>query len=325
MCGAAVVYEGGYGAACDIHVRAGCAAAGGRGLLAMMAEAFQILSDCPCCRVESAVVELLDPSVAQGVAVEARCQLCGYLARLGTVVSPGERFQTAAAAEAALRRWAAAEGESDLEMFCVGALGGHSLAEVCDRLVRGEPIGTSFDVLAILFPGMAGTGGGGGGEGAAVFAPTASMDGFAPLEAPPRPVRWASPRLVQRALAAVMLADGEVRPRERAFVDAYLSEAGLAALEEDDLQPWRPGDLGWPADPAPVVGVMVELAYADRQRDASEWRVVREFARHWGYPLAALEKQGQLAEARVATAGQRLWRALRGLLFVQDAADQRRS
>ena len=37
---------------------------------------------------------------------------------------------------------------------------------------------------------------------------------------------------------------------------------------------------------------MCRVAYLDGDRDATEWRVVREFARAWGVSLDAVEKLG---------------------------------
>ena len=130
-----------------------------RGLLWGMREAFQVLSDCPRCRVESAVVELVDPSIVEGIAVESHCRLCGYATSMGQITSEGVRFREEAQARAALFAWAEAEGEGDLEVFCVANLGGLCVEAACQRLLAGQRITTSFDVVAFLFPGL-----GGGGE-----------------------------------------------------------------------------------------------------------------------------------------------------------------
>lgn len=287
-----------------------------------------MLSDCPSCRVESALLEVFDPTVAEGVALESRCRVCGYLAELGTVHREGQRFASANAAKAALRQWALEEGESDLAVFCEGSLCGLSVEEACQRLIRREPIQTSFDVVAFLFPGRGG-GGGGGGMGA-VDAPPETLP-----EASSRAVRqpalgggaapdpWESERVLARALAAVMMADGEARPVEQQFIAAQLSEAGAAPLEPDEQRSWRPGDLGWPKAPGPILAAMARLAHADGQRDKSEWRVVREFARHWGHPLGELEALGDKLAQEIETPLQRLWRLARGLVLTEDTTERR--
>ncbi|MFT5680049.1 MAG: hypothetical protein ACI8RZ_000954 [Myxococcota bacterium] len=249
------------------------------------------------------MVELLDPSIAEGVPIEGTCRLCRHQVAFGEVTTQGQRFVTVEAARAALLVWAAAEGEPNLDSFCEGSLCGISPTEACRRLVAGESIETSFDVLALLFPGMGG-GMGSAGPTSAKFTPTRSMiDVPEPLPEVPR----TSPRIVARAMAAVMLADGEINPRERTFLDAWLANHGHAPLTDDDLRPWRPGDLGWLEEPAPVVEAMVALAYVDRQRDGTEWRVIREFSRYWRYPLSELEAMGRLKDAETASMGKRLW------------------
>lgn len=252
------------------------------------------------------MVELLDPSIAEGISIEGTCRLCGHQVAMGATKTQGSRFSTEAEARSALLAWGLAEGEPDLDTFCAGSLCGITADEACRRLVAGEPIETSFDVIAMLFPG-AGGGMGAAEPASASFTPTRSMlDGLAVLPEVPR----TAPRIVQRALAAVMLADGVVNAEERVFLDAWLVEHGHDPLTADDLRPWRPGDLGWLEAPAPIIAAMVALAYVDRQRDGTEWRVIREFARYWRYPLKELEAMGRAKDAATASAGKRLLRAL---------------
>lgn len=292
-----------------------------------MAEAFQVLTDCPSCRVESALLEVFDPSIAEGIALEARCRVCGYFSELGTVHRDGQRFASANAAKAALRAWALEEGEHDLVVFCEGSLGGLTVEEACQRLIRREPIQTSFDVIAFLFPGMGG--GGGGGMGTVEPPPDALPEAASPRVAHAAPSRsvaadpWESERVLARALAAVMMADGEARPAEQRFIAAQLAEAGAAPLEDSELRSWRPGDLGWPKAPGPIIAAMARLAHADGQRDKSEWRVVREYARHWGHPLRELEALGDALALEIETPLQRLWRLARGLVVTEDTSERR--
>ena len=140
------------------------------------------------------------------------------------------------------------------------------------------------------------------------------LDG--PVELPEVP--RTSPRLVARAMAAVMLADGEIRAPERSFLEAFLRDNHHPPITEDDLRPWRPGDLGWLEEPAPVIEAMVALAYVDRQRDGTEWRVIREFARYWRYPLSELEAMGRAKDAATASTTRRLRTALTSLFFRSD-------
>ena len=276
------------------------------------------------------MVELCDPSRAQGVALESCCRLCGRLENLGSLVVAGRSLQDPAAARAALQVWAVAEGEPDLDAFCRANLGGEGATEVVGRLQRGEPVSTSFDVVAFLFPGMAGSFGMGAEEappepGALVGgspvvepapAPGVAVPRRAPTPATPEPE---DPRIAVRALVAVMLADGVIRVGERRFLDRFTANAGLPPLGDADLRPWRPADVGWPSAPAPILEAMAELALIDRERDGTEWRVVREFARHWGQPLGPLEERGRRLEEATAPAMTRLWRALRRLVITERA------
>ncbi|RME24990.1 MAG: hypothetical protein D6798_09950, partial [Deltaproteobacteria bacterium] len=144
-----------------------------------------------------------------------------------------------------------------------------------------------------------------------------------PDEAPPPASSPAPPvdprRVAVQGLLAVMLADGLIRPGERRFIDAFVARTGLPPLSEADIRPWRPNEVPRPPEPRPILEAMVDLCFIDRERDGTEWRVVREFARAWGFPLDELEAMGRQREAAQASAVTRLWRALRRL-FVLDGA-----
>ncbi len=107
---------------------------------AMAANLFQILSDCPDCRVASAVLELIDPGKAGGVTLAAACRLCGRHVQIGEVVQTGASLREPAAARAAITAWAAAESEPDPEAFCRHNLGGLGLEEVVQRLGTGQSL-----------------------------------------------------------------------------------------------------------------------------------------------------------------------------------------
>ncbi|MCB9779103.1 MAG: hypothetical protein H6742_11115 [Alphaproteobacteria bacterium] len=298
----------------------------------MRGELVQILATCPTCRVEAAVVELVEIGQTDSLVVEGRCRMCGRQEEHGTILEPGRRVWTRAAVLDALVRWAGEDGETDLDAFIQSGFSGRDLDGVVAALQAGRPIETSFDVVAWLFPGM---GGGGGAMGVAdgdlaraaeagpkggggVLARTPGDRTDAPASDEPAADPDALARLPLRALSAVMLADGVIRPGERQFLDGFAARLGLDKAAASDLRPWRPADLPWPTDPEPILRAMVELAFVDAERDGSEWRVVREFARHWGYPLADLEALGRQKEEALASAMTRLWRALRRLFVVED-------
>ncbi|UJR83380.1 hypothetical protein [Sandaracinus amylolyticus] len=280
-------------------------------------DAFEALSDCAACRVESSVVELIAARGGAGVVLESKCRLCLREQREGALVFEGERFEgDEAAARAALARWARSEGDDDVERFvqahfaAVGRGAGEGASVIAARLARGEPVETSFDAIAWLFPGV-GAVGDGGNAPAPVDDETRTTTPFvrhAPQESaisirrslPPIiptthesiPLHKQPLRVSARALCAVMLADGQASPADRAFLDATLRGWGHPPLRDDDLAVWRPHDLRWPHDPQLVIEAMARLAFVDGERDTTEWRVAREFARAWGVSLEALEALG---------------------------------
>ncbi|AKF04099.1 hypothetical protein [Sandaracinus amylolyticus] len=280
-------------------------------------DAFEALSDCAACRVESSVVELIAARGGAGVVLESKCRLCLREQREGALVFAGERFAgDEAAARAALARWARSEGDDDVERFvqahfAVVGPGVDAVGAIAARLARGEPVETSFDAIAWLFPGVGAIGGGGAPPARPEDDDARATTPFvrpAPQESAP-PVRRSVPpiiptthesiplhkqplRVSARALCAVMLADGQASPADRAFLDATLRAWGHPPLRDDDLAVWRPHDLGWPHDPRAVVDAMARLAFVDGERDTTEWRVAREFARAWGVPLEVLEALG---------------------------------
>lgn len=261
-----------------------------------MLRAFQVLSDCPCCRVESALVELVDPSRRVGVAVESRCRLCGFRAELGETVAPAARFVRPDDVVAALARWSIEEGEPDLLLFAQANFNGRSPAQIAEAVLRRERVDTGFEVIAYLFPGA----GGGGAVSSEALRPDALGEGLrrgpvppsSPIpsveravEPPPAPPP-VDPRTVARALVSVMLADGEIRPKERSFIEQFLQKTGQSPLRDDELRVWRPFELGPPPDPAGLLTAMRACALIDNEADGTEVRVLKEYARAWRLPLA---------------------------------------
>ncbi len=300
-----------------------------------MRGATQVLSDCPHCRVESALAELLDPSERVGVTLEGRCRLCGYATELGEVVRFGQPFVDADEVVEALARWAAEDGEADVRVFAVANFNGRDASAVARAVLAGERVDTGFDVIAWLFPGLQGgrrpddderpkarlgpvlaavpeitpVPGGPGGAGPLLAgrygaAPRPSNVATPATRGPTSPT---DPRDIGRALASVMMADGRIRPAEQRFLDAALARLGLPPLDPADLRVWRPTELGPVPDPAGLLETMRLLSLCDHEVDGSEQRVLQEFARAWRVPLRAapLPRSGAMYE---------LGRALRGLL-----------
>lgn len=296
--------------------------------------AWQVLADCPHCRTESAVIELFDPANPAcrfAVPAERRCRLCGWAEacapvavdpahpdgcpRCGVVPADGatacagcgfaptireiarpEDLRDPARARAALTRWAEEEGERDVDVFCSGSFGA-DVNTVVALLGRGEPVPTLFDVIAFLFPSASGAGPSAGVDPNAV----APGELVSPDDPTVHHADRVDPRLPARVLVSVMVADGALRTGERAFVDAFLARAGARPLDPADLRVWRPSELG-PPPPAKLRDELLEacvhLMHVDRERDGSEWRVIRMFSRAWGVPDAVLDGWDRRYERR---------------------------
>jgi len=282
-----------------------------------MNDAYQVQADCPNCQVESAVFELFDPSIAEGVPVESRCRLCGREAALGEIIFGGRVFEGREDAHRALEEWSVNEDYSSIEEFCEANMGGLDLDEVCRRLLAGEKIETNFDVVAYLFPSMLGGGSGGPGNRQDRMAGAGQVQ--MQVELPAQPTTAIPPpmagNVMARALAAVMLADGRIRGIELRYLATTLEEHGLPALLDVDVRLWRPADLADPEDPIQVIRAMIGLASIDRHRDGTEWRVIREFARYWRVPMAEVEAMGDEREVREAPQLAVLWRGFRSLFL----------
>lgn len=311
---------------------------------------WQVLVDCPHCRTESAVVEWMDPAhgaAAFGVPQDRRCRLCGWQqlaqelpapdgccpgCRQALVVQEGRcagcgfaptlvpavppaDLGEASRARQALARWAEEEGEAELEVFCAGSFGA-TADEVIGRLVRREPVPTTFDVIAYLFP-QSSAGGpvqraiqGGPGEGAGT-----SLQGPSKLQGPGERAapEW-EVRTAARLLASVMVADGKLLASERGLLAKVLERERLPPLSSGDLRVWRPSELPVPGDVGlrdRLLEAAVQIMHVDGERDESEWRVVRGVARRWGVAEARLQEWDQRYEARY---GGVVWRRVRAVL-----------
>ena len=90
------------------------------------------------------------------------------------------------------------------------------------------------------------------------------------------------PADITRAFWSVILADAELNPREERLLGALLVRFAAPVLPAPSARMYRPGELGRPPDPGPVLAAMEQLARCDGVLDRSEVRVLREFARAWG-------------------------------------------
>ena len=263
---------------------------------------FASLADCPACRVQGAVVETWDAKLP-GVAVSSRCRMCSRELDMGQESKPATALSRLSDVERALTRWAHEEGHDDVADFVASAFVLASLPAVHAALILGDPVETSFDVMGFLFSHMGG--GSPGVDAGAVDAPASdpALSSRAVLRAPPAPIlaavgaRAFHERNELLALAATAAADGAVVDVERAFLDAFARNRGLAVLGDHELRVFRPdeiGPVGSLLDRERVLEKMVELAFIDAhaagdELDESEVRVIRGFARSWGVDPARID------------------------------------
>jgi hypothetical protein len=236
---------------------------------------------------------------------KAPCEHCEYLPHV-IERQPPASIDDIDEALARLRVWAEEEGEPDLELFC-GSNMGMSVDDVVRHLTTGEPVGTTFDVIAYLFPGA------GGGAGHAPETRPKLTVGTAESAPEPQPAApTMHPHTPARVLVSVMVADGELRDGEMVFITSYLEHNGLEPLRQSELRVWRPAELGYiaPELKEPLIEAAVHLMHLDREQDGTELKVIRAFARAWALPEAQVEGWITQYDRRYSTIMTRLWRSL---------------
>lgn len=247
---------------------------------------------------------------------EKPCPSCDYQATVVTIQEPTSLVDPTTAREAVIR-WSTEDGEDDSNAFCESNMGA-SIDDVVRRLTEGQTIHTSFDVIAYLFPGG---GGGGGGGGPATDPDRRIIETRQPIseretEPEPEPLRM-DPRAPARVLVSVMCADGRLRPGEERFVASWLEKEDLPPLQPSDIRVWRPMEIG----PMPdrevrekLLEAAVHLMHLDREKDGSEYKVVRAFAAAWGISDSQLREWDKHYDRRYAPTMTKLWRSLSTLI-----------
>lgn len=340
----------------------------------MTSDPFQILSDCPHCLVESAVVELYDhhsPCSHLGIALESRCRFCGLetrgeldghgeipvhvshkivdercprcqahlteeehnhhrcpycgLGAVSRILRSPSPLHTVEDVRARLDLWAREEGCHDAAELLDVSFDGQALEDITAKILRRERVETSFDVLGFLFSHI--------GNGAANAQPT---EGDAPVPgvhhtraeeelapAPTSRIELPGSRAPHRRnriypLISVMVVDGEVREAERSFIESMLREEGLEPLQHEEIRVHRPhevGPVGSLIEREKLIQLMIQLAHIDLEKDESEMRMIRDFARHWGVDPARVDAWEAQEEDRSATGMRRFLMRLKALLY----------
>ncbi len=255
--------------------------------------------------MEGATIELFDAVATRGARI-GRCRLCARETVDDTETLAGRVFADEAEVEAALARWARAEGDPDVHGFVAANFGGRTVTAVAQCVRRGERVETSFDVVAWLFKDRVGGQSvvGGGSPPGNAHGPAGAVEGVRHLDVPlaraepagrrlatvgaatvpdlaPSPADDADPHATTIALVTVAMADGTVPDRERATVLLECKKLGAPEPLEGEWRLWRPGEVGTPVDPVATVAAMRRVGLVNRLPDPSAERVIREFARHW--------------------------------------------
>lgn len=268
---------------------------------------FHILHSCPNCLIEGVLIEAFEESVEEPVSFV--CSFCHYEPnKQGGLV-----FVDAEQTRRHLQEWVHKEGGKDVEQFCDMNFYGLSQQEVVGRLLNKKPIESSFDVLEYLFPGF-----GGGGISITTDEDEEYWEESQMTEEAYSYVPDSSIPVEARALAAVMLADGNWREDEELLINQFLHSRGLSPIQETDKHGWMPVDLPIPDDPEILVVQMMDVAFVDGELDESEWRVIKEFARYWGYDRKILRAERERRIGPPKSMLFRLWNSLKTLLFQEN-------
>ncbi len=260
----------------------------------------------PSCEARRSFVEERCPQcdcpITDAARDAVRCDTCGLRA-FSSVTTKPRTLAREADVHASLEEWADSESMS-VEEFLETSFGEESVASIHARLVAGEVVGTSFDILGFLFSHLGGgqSGGGGGSPDVAVNLEEPEPDSA--REPPTQKVSLPDSPVLQRRskilpLVSVMAADGRLLPEERRIVDQFLMDEGLGPLEEHEIRVHRPqevGSVGTADEHDRLLSLMFELAYIDKEGDSSELNVIRAFAHRWGVHaerLAELERLHQ--------------------------------
>lgn len=290
----------------------------GEGELPQKAPRDMIEERCPRC----------DNSLGEADRQERRCSTCG-LEAFAQEIRPRGALDSQEALRRALDRWAIEEGCADARELLEVSFGELSLEQAFAQVQAGQKLETSFDVLGFLFSHVGGGGSVGGlqaseqegqvqGQHPSPQDPEASW-GYAPTSRIELPQHRA-PHRRNRALAliSVMAVDGEIRPGERAYIERYLAQEELAPLREEEIRVRRPhevGPVGSLRDREALVEHMLALAHIDEEKDESEIRLIREFARHWGVDPARIDDWVEQHDLSHTSRPQRWLRKVRALLL----------
>lgn len=255
------------------------------------------------------------------------CGQCGTRARQDLARNP-EPLGDRGAVERALLRFALEEHERDVLGFVASNFTAGTIDGVLASIVRRDVIETSFAAMHTLFNRHGGRGGankGGGGnvrEQRESRAPETLGAGMRlPVPAPPA----YDTRAMMLALVSVVVADGEIDPGERAFIERFAAREQIAAATDDEYVMHRPVELAGRVPPdrrRELLETMTELACLDGVTDSSEIRIVRAYASMWGIDDDAIGEWIAKYQLVHATRARRFFLRVKDFFLAPPPADQ---
>ncbi len=316
---------------------------------------FEILADCPECRVESALVEVYDEAFAAcrlGISAEAACRFCGVRFE-GDSPADDTPFRPSGcpacgsmlADDLDLHHSCAACGIRAVRTVVSPGLDLSTRGAVEERLLawaKTEGHGSVPEFLAACFLGLSiddvharvrakervetsfdvyfhlfGHSAMSTGGGTVPRRRPPSLPPPEPERIPSRPPP--TPRAFLYPIVSVMVADGVIKDVEMQFVDRVLATEGHSPLLPEEIRVHRPAEV---ARAVPVgrrheaVELMVQLAAVDGETDVQELRIARAYASAWGVPTALVNEWVERYKERHATGVRRFFRKLRSFFFV---------
>ena len=259
-------------------------------------------NECPVCAAR------LDPK-----ALDAhRCRACNTEAFVEQTAPP-RPLGLRGALEAQLEQWAREDGFSSVEELLKAFFVTPSVLEILRRLHAGEKLETVVDPFAMAYGGGGSVSTGGTTQIARrksePFLPRISQIALAAI--PPRAFVW--------PLVSICAADGEIDPRERAFVNQLLASEGQPPLEDHEFKVHAPGEVS-PFIPrarrAELVERMVETSLIDGIPDGSELRVCHAYASAWGVSHEQVEAWAEQYQQKHVSRSRLLFTQLRHYLLV---------
>jgi len=281
---------------------------------------YQVLSDCPHCHTESAVIELMDPTIDAchfGLPASQRCRLCAFETKADSKAAPQHAIadrRCPACKESLFSQDQTPPKACPHCSFCPSLTVVHAAQDVTDRAAATAALkrwaleeyeedverfcatymdGDLNQTLDRLQQGerlktsfdliahlFSDTNIGGMGATPNREQEPASPEQLGSIQAP-----QIHPLTAARFLTSIMIADGRITKRERNFVQRVLDKEGLQQPVAEETRLWRSHELS----PGPklqtarrLLKCAVELTFLDGDPDRSQDKILRAVGHLWG-------------------------------------------